>query len=72
MKNGDLCPACINGNLTGKKLDLPWKFGKKHKTIFKDAVVFSCENCSESFFDEETNTRIFEWVEEKINERMGQ
>jgi len=67
FRDGMLCPACVNGNLTGRKLDLPWKFGK-HKTVFEDATVFNCDNCPESFFDKETNDRVFNWVEEVIDE----
>jgi hypothetical protein len=70
LKNGDTCPACNNGKLASKKLDLPWQFGifpKRRKTVFKDATVFTCDNCPESFFDKETNNRVFNWVEEVLN-----
>ena len=66
-KDGMICLACGTGTLTGAYKDLPWKFGifpMRHKTTFKNAKVFDCDICSESFLDQKTNERINLWVEE--------
>lgn len=72
FKDGMTCPACIRGKLVWTIRDLPWQFRifpDRRRTVFKDAEIYECDICDESFLDPKTNERIKVWIKEcKKNE----